>query len=260
MGSGATGRPELGSVIHPPHLSFSPSMSAPIPSSCFAPGELQILSFCYPGQLSCPPPPLQRSVPKDPGAQQNKGNLFGIINSNPRPPLYLLFGTQTPTRMRTPHTFLSTQTGPSPGSGLHQLRGAACPDPEPSVHLCSHSDGHLQTLHGKAGPNVGSATLPVSPPFKSLPLQFIATICTWYFLLFRLFFRLAPVPPSLPPFVICVRKQALIVSGPKPPPEQPQPAPVTGLITGRAAGTPRSSRGTACPLPKEAVLAGPPWE
>lgn len=51
-----------------------------------------------------------------------------------------------------------------------------------------------------------------------------------------LFFRLH-TPLSLPPFVISVRKQALIVQ-----PEPRQPAPMTGLINSRPARMPRSSR------------------
>lgn len=98
----------------------------------------------------------------------------------------------------------------------------------------------------------------VSPTFKSLPLKIITAICTRYFLSSRPFFMLTH-PLSLPPFVISVRRQTLIVAGPQLQPEPPRPAPAAGLINSPAARIPEASRERACLLPKEAGLSGPLW-
>lgn len=68
-----------------------------------------------------------------------------------------------------------------------------------------------------------------------------------------------PPPLSLPPFVISVRRQALIVPDPQLQLEQLHPAPFTGLINSQAVGIPRASQGRTCLLPKQAGLSGPLW-
>lgn len=204
------------------------------------------------------------------GIQQNQGHLFiknllCVTMSNLCFLLHLISGTQTSARMgpvllcllvlpKACKKDLALVLASTCCWSCFHRRGAICPHLQPQRLSLPNAP--------KGSPNMGSVTLRFffSSALKSVPLKFIAGICTRFFLLSMLFFMLAAPPPQLPPFVISVRKQALIVSGPKLQPELLQPGPITGLINSRAARIPRSSRGRAGLLPKEAALSGLFWE
>lgn len=203
------------------------------------------------------------------GIQQNQGHLFiknllCVTMSNLCFLLHLISGTQTSARMgpvllcllvlpKACKKDLALVLASTCCWSCFHRRGAICPHLQPQRLSLPNAP--------KGSPNMGSVTLRFF--FFCLEECAFKIHCRNLHSVFPLvhaFLYACSPPPPLPPFVISVRKQALIVSGPKLQPELLQPGPITGLINSRAARIPRSSQGRAGLLPKEAALSGLFWE